>query len=71
MWAGHSRAAGTSVTSQKTLLWASLLPSTQQGVVLVSDEAPKYHRVNSCNVHYQCSVHPAEGTRLAQIWWRS
>lgn len=32
--------------------------------------APKYHRVNSCNVHYQHSVHPTEGTRLAQISWR-
>lgn len=35
--------------------------------MLVSREAHKYHRVNSCNVHYQRSVDPMEGTRPAQI----
>lgn len=53
--------------SKRIPLRALLVSGTRQGIVLVSHEAYKYHRVNSCNVHYQRSVDPMEGTRPAQI----
>lgn len=59
--------SGHECYEQKDPALGFLLSRTRQEIAFVSHEAHRYHSVNSCNVHYQRSVGPMEGTRLAQI----